>query len=303
MQIWLFDGKILILHPDMLRRFYKYCFMALILMASSCGEYNNVFKSSDIDFKYETAKAMYVDGHYSKAAELFGTLLVAMKGTPYGEECMYMLALSNFMAKDYDSASSFFKKYYQSYPKGMYVEQARFYSGYALYRQVPDVRLDQSGTMDAIVEFNNFIDYYPNSSLRSQTQQMIFDLQDKLVEKEYLSAKMYYDLGAYTMNCAYGGNNYEACVVTAQNAIKDYPYANPLRKEELSILILRAKYNLARQSVEEKRIERYRETIDEYYAFVSDFPESKYMKEANSIFSSAESIVKKKNWIITSDND
>lgn len=60
--------------------------------------------------------------------------------------------------------------------------------------------------------------------MREDAQNMIFTLQDKLVEKEYLSAKLYYDLGNYFGNCSSGGNNYEACVITAQNALKDYPY-------------------------------------------------------------------------------
>ena len=69
---------------------------------------------------------------------------------------------------------------------------------------------------------------------------MIFELQDKLVEKEYLSAKLYYDLGSYSGNASYSstGNNYLAAIVTAQNVLKDYPYTK--KREELSILILRA---------------------------------------------------------------
>ena len=82
--------------------------------------------------------------------------------------------------------------------------------------------------------------------------------------------------------------------MTAQNALREYPYAAPEKREMLSILTLRAKYQLALRSVEEKRIERFRDTIDEYYAFANDFPESKYLKEAKDIFNQAEKIVKRK---------
>ncbi len=273
------------------------------LVVSGCGEYNAVFKSQDYDFKYETAKAYYIEGKYTKASELFGTLLVAMKGTPYGEECMYMLGMSNFMAKDYESAASFFKKYYQSYPKGQYVHLARYYSGYSLYMQTPDARLDQSCTAEAISEFNNFVELYPSTPLKQQTADIVEKLEDKLVEKEYLAAKLYYDLGSYVMNCSFGGNNYEACVVTAENALKDYPAASYERKEELAIMILRAKYHLARQSVDEKRVERYRETVDEYYAFENDYPESKYLAEAKKMFNYATKLIKKKNWTLSDDEE
>jgi outer membrane protein assembly factor BamD len=78
------------------------------------------------------------------------------------------------------------------------------------------------------------------------------------------------------------GNNFQSCVITAQNTLKDYPYTN--LREDLSILMLRARYEMAVNSVEERKEERYRETIDEYYAFKNEFPESKYLKDADKIF-------------------
>lgn len=268
------------------------------MLLESCSEYSNVLKSNDYEYRYEAAKALYADGHYRQAAELFSLLLAPLKGTSYGEESLYMLGESNLKAKDYESAVMFFKKYYQLYPKGSYMELSRYNTGYALYKQTPDIRLDQSSTMEAIKEFQNFLDYCPETTLKEQAHQIIYDMQDKLVQKEYQSAKLYYDLGTYTLNCIYGGNNYEACVVTAQNALKDYPYASANLREELSILTLRAKYHLARQSVEERRLERFRDAIDEYYAFQNDYPESKYLKEATSIRNYSERVVANKGQLI-----
>lgn len=272
------------------------------LSLASCSEYTAVLKSKDYEYRYEAAKALYAQGHYRQASELFSLLIAPLKATSYGEESLYMLAESNLKARDYESAVMFFKKYYQVYPKGSYMEMARFNAGYSLYKQTPDIRLDQSSTMEAIKEFQNFLDYCPETSLKSQAHEIIFDMQDKLVRKEFLSAKLYYDLGTYTLNSIYGGNNYEACVVTAQNALKDYPYASAGLREDLSFLVLRARYHLARQSVEEKRVERFREAIDEYYAFQNDFPESQYMKEAQAIFDHSQRIVARKG-IILDDED
>lgn len=281
----------------------KYCLLVLLPLLVGCGNYNAIYKTIDYDFKYEAAKAYYINGDYKKASELFSSMLVAMKGTAFGGECMYMLAMSNLMYKDYETAATFFKKYYQSYPKGPYVELARYNCGYCLYKQIPDVRLDQSVTREALQEFGNFLEFFPTTTLKEQTNSMMDNLNDVLAEKEFLSAKMYFDLGDYMMNCSYGGNNYEACIITAQNALKDFPYVSPARREELSILILRARHKLARQSVEEKRMERYRETIDEFYAFSNDFPESKYMAEANSILADADRTVKRKKWDFSEDED
>ena len=266
---------------------------------TSCGEYVALQKSPDYEYKYEAAKAYYMEGKYSRASMLFYDLLAIMKGTTNGEESLYLTAMSEFGNKNYDLAHNNFKKYFQTYPKGQYAEPAHFYSALSLFRQTPDPRLDQTSTINAMGEFQNFLDLYPYTPLREQTQEMIFALQDQLVEKECLSAKLYYDLGSYILNSMFGGSNYEACVVTAQNALRDYPYAAPERREMLSILILRAKYQLALKSVEEKRAERFRDAIDEYYGFANDFPESKYLKEAKDIFRQAEKAVKNKHLDLT----
>lgn len=267
---------------------------ALVLLFSGCGEFSRIQKTQDYEYKYEAAKALYIEGKYSRSSQLLGEVLAILKGTAYGEECLYMLAMCAYNSEDYESAASYFKKYYQSYPRGLYVEHARYYSGLSLYNQTPDPRLDQTYTNDAIEELQQFLDLYPTTQLKGQTQDMIYILQDKLVEKEYLAAKMYYDLGTYRGNSTYGGSNYDACIVTAQNALKDFPFATAARREELSIMILRARYHLAVQSVVEKRIERFRNVIDEFYAFENDYPESKYMAEARKIFERSEQIVKKK---------
>ena len=254
------------------------------LLLSSCGEYNKLLKSTDYEYKYEAAKNYFAKGQYNRAATLLNELIAILKGTDKAEESLYMLGMSYYNQNDYQTAAQTFTQYYNVYPRGTFTELARFHAGKALYLDTPEPRLDQSGTYNAIQQLQMFFEYFPNSAKKDEAQNMIFALQDKLVMKEYLSAKLYYNLGNYL------GNNYESCVITAQNALKDYPYTN--MREDLSILILRAKYEMAVFSVEDKREERYREAVDEYYAFKNEFPESKYMKDADRIFKEAQKILK-----------
>lgn len=260
----------------------KYLLSALLatLLFSSCGEYNKLLKSTDYEYKYEAAKNYFAKGQYGRAATLLNELIAILKGTDKAEESLYMLGMAYYNQKDYQTAAQTFIQYYNVYPRGTFTELARFHSGKALYLDTPEPRLDQSATYKAIQELQLFLEYFPQSSKREDAQNMIFELQDKLVMKEYLAARMYYNLGNYL------GNNYLSCVITAQNALKDYPYTN--LREDLSILILRAKHEMAINSVEDKRVERYRETVDEYYAFKNEFPESKYLKEAERIYRNAE---------------
>ena len=275
----------------------KYIIIALVSgsVLTSCGEYNKVLKSTDYEYKYEAAKSYFGKGQNTKAAAILEELITILKGTDKAEESLYMLGMTYYNQGDFITASHYFSTYYNTYPRGTYTEQARFYSGKALFLDTPEPRLDQSSTYKAIQELQMFMEYFPASNRHQEAQQMIFDLQDKLVMKDYMAGRLYYDLGSYTGNSSYSttGNNYLACIVTAQNALKDYPYTK--LREDISILLLRAKYDMAKESVEEKKEERMRDAIDEYYAFKNEFPESKYIKEVENIYKDAKKYVKEIN--------
>lgn len=260
------------------------------LILSSCNSYNKLLKSTDYDYKYEAAKEFYTAGQYTKSYQLLEELVMVLKGSDRGEESLFMLGMCYYNLKDYETTSMYLDRYVKSYPKGEYTELARFYSGKASYMQSPDPRLDQSSTYASLSQLQDFLDFHPYSDKREEVTDMIYDLQNRLVQKEFDSAKLYYNLGSYTGNCIYGGSNYEACIITADNALKTYPYTR--MREDLYMMILRSRYQLAQKSVEEKSEDRYRQTIDEYYGFKNEFPDSKYTKEADQIFKNASSKIK-----------
>lgn len=58
------------------------------------------------------------------------------------------------------------------------------------------------------------------------------------------------------------------------------------------MLILKSRYQEAAQSVEEKKADRFRDVIDEYYSFINNWPESPNRKEADNILRIAQKYVK-----------
>ena len=247
--------------------------LSALLFTSCANEFNKVYKTNDYSYKYEYAKECYAQGKYTRASTLLQGLVTLQKGTDNAQESLYMLGMAEHNSKDYEGAAATFKKYFSSYPKGAYAEEAEFYAGMSLYNSTPEPRLDQSQTVNAIAAFQEYIDLFPDGKERSQAQQRLFELQDKLVQKELYSAQLYYDLGQYFGNCTYGGNNYEACIITAQNALKDYPYSK--LREKFSLLVMKSKFELAQQSVEEKKLERFQDAEDECYGFLNEYPDSK----------------------------
>ncbi|PDP61109.1 outer membrane protein assembly factor BamD [Prevotella intermedia] len=249
-------------------------FILSLLLTSCAQEYNQVYKSTDHTYKYEYAKECFAKGKYSFAVPLLQDLVTIQKGTDNAQGCLYMLAMAEYGLRDYQAASEAFKKYYQTYPNGEYAEMASFYIGQSLYEGTPEPRLDQTPTVAAIAAFQDYLDLYPNGKMKGTAQQRLFALQDKLIRKEYLNAKLYYNLGSYFGNCGNdGGNNYEACIITAQNALNDFPYSS--LREDFAILVMKGKYELAQMSVEEKKVQRYQDAEDECYGFINEYPDSK----------------------------
>ena len=276
-----------------MREMKKYVISLAILatlLTSCASEFNRVYKTTDNDYKYEFAKECFARGKFTQAITLLQELVTIQKGTDNAQECLYMLAMAEYCDRDYESASETFKKYYQTYPKGIYAEQAAFYIGQSLYQSTPEPRLDQTATVNAISAYQDFLDFFPESQLKSKASSRMFELTDKLVLKEYLSAKLYYNLGDYFGNCNYGGSNFEACIVTSENALKTYPFTT--MREEFAVLIMKSKYELARQSVEDKKIERYRDVEDECYGFINEYPESVERKTAERYIKKCKEITK-----------
>ena len=264
-------------------------FMAMLL--SGCaGEFNKVFKSSDYDYRYEYAKQCFALGKYSRAENLLIDMISLKKGTDGAQESLYMLAMSQYMNSDYEAASETFRKFFTTYPKSPYAERASFYVGQSLYRGAPEPRLDQTPTIGAINAYQQFLDFFPNSKLRPEAQDRLLELQDKLVQKELLSAQLYYNLGGYFGNVnSNTESNYISSIITAQNALKTYPYSK--WREDFALLIMKSKFQLAENSSTDKRLERYRDAEDECYGFLNEYPDSENKSIAEKYISKCKKVI------------
>lgn len=250
--------------------------LMMMFLLSSCGEYNRILKSTDYELKYSYAKKYFNAKQYTRSSTILEELYPIFRGSTYAEESLYLLAQSYYGMKDYQTASQYFETYFTTYPKGEYTELARFYSGYGLFLDSPDPQLDQTMTYRAIEQLQIYMEYYPQSERAAEAQNIMFELQEKLAYKELLATNLYFNLGDYLTN------NYLSCVITGQNALINYPYTK--YREEFMILIMRAKYEQAMQSVDEKLQGRYREVVDEYYNYTNEYPEGKFLKEAQRYY-------------------
>lgn len=249
--------------------------ISIVFGLASCGEYQQLLKSRDPDLKYQKALQYFNDEQYVKAQTLLDDVTTYYRGTDRSQDVLAYLARCYMGQKDYLSASEYYQAYIRNYPKGRYIIEARFQVGHCYYLNVADARLDQTDTKKGIEFFTQFVEYYPDSPYAEQAYKEMGELYDNLAYKEYLNAKLYYNLGTYL------GNNYLSAEIVAKNALKDYPTNK--YQEDLSWLILQAKYQQTLNSVDTKKLDRARDTEDEYYSFITEYPESKHRNAAERI--------------------
>jgi outer membrane protein assembly factor BamD len=254
-----------------------------IILLSGCSEFQKVLKSQDYELWYTTSMELYEQKEYTRASTLLSELSNIYRGTDKAENIMYVYANCLFNMRDYMMAGHYYSEFVKTFPSSQLVEECQFQSAYCYYKYSPNIRLDQTDTKKAISEFQLFINMFPSSPKVEEATVLMDELRDKLVEKAFMNAKLYFDLGTYM------GNNYQAAVITAQNTLKEFP--NTIHREELSFLILESKFIQAVNSVSEKKEQRVRDTIDEYYSFANEFADSKYMKKADRILQQSEDML------------
>lgn len=253
-------------------------FILLLTIVSSC-KYEKLLKSRDYKLKYEKALNYYADEDYMRAEGLFDQLKPILKGTKQADTVFYYDAYCSYYQKSYLLAAHYFDEFRKTYGNSPFAEDAEYMNAYCTYLLSPNPSLDQTYTHQAIALFGLYMSRHPNSDKIGDCASYIKELRNKLVEKSYQSAKLYYKL-----------EDYKAAIIALNNCLDDFPETK--YREEIMFLILKAKFLLAENSVASKQIERYQSTVDEYYSFIGEFPKSDYMKEATGIYDDSQGKLK-----------
>lgn len=254
----------------------KLFLIVVVLSFASCTQYQKLLKSKDYELKYTKAIEYYEAGDFTRASALLYDVIGIYRGTEKSQEAHFTYANCLFRMKDYLLAGHYYKTFVQSYPTSSYLEESQFMAAYCNFKQSRGARLDQTETYEALEAFQLFINLYPNSPRVTEATNLMEDLHEKLVYKSYLNAKLYFNLGIYL------GNNYKSAIIAARNTLDEYPDTH--YREELSFLILESKNIQAINSIEELKKDRLRDAVDEYYAFINEFPTSQYLGKANEYF-------------------
>lgn len=250
----------------------------LLILLSSCSEYQRLLKSDDFELKYTKAIEFYEEGNYGRAIALLTDVIPFYRGTAKAEEVNYYYAMSHYKMGDYTLASHYFKSFATAFPRSQHAEEFSFLSAYCLYLDSPRYSLDQTNTMQAIRELQRFINRHPASERVEDANQLIDELRYKLEKKRFMSGKLFMDI-----------SDYMAAATTFKTFNTDFPDSK--YREEATFLIIKAHFEFASNSIPQRQEERFENVVEAYNAFVRRYPESKYARDAERMHQHAEKMI------------
>jgi outer membrane protein assembly factor BamD len=243
--------------------------VAIAIVFTGCRGINKILKSPDPEYKLRMAEQYYVKKKYIFAQQLFEDVMPYYKGQPEFENIYYKYAYCAYYQKDYLNAENLFKTYLEIFPNSPKAEEVDYMRAYSYYKQSPKPPLDQTNTIKAMGMMQTFINTHPNSPRNKEANAIIDECRLKLEEKDRASAQLYYDIGQF-----------RAAGVAFTSLLSDFPESD--YGDLYKLMVIKSFFRFAELSVEEKKAERFEQVIQEVNDFVDRFPESKFLKEAQS---------------------
>ncbi|RIV21629.1 outer membrane protein assembly factor BamD [Fibrisoma montanum] len=252
----------------------------IVVLLGSCSPFSKLQKHGTDDEKYKGAVQYYKKGDWYRAGILFEELIPVLKGSTESEMAQFYYAYTQYHQQQYLLSATLFKKFYETFARSDYAQEAMYMYALSLYKDTPGFNLDQSNTLTATSALQDFINAYPSSQYRDDCTKMILELRRKLERKAYEKAVLYYKTSGFNIA------SYKSSVIAINNFQKEFPDSE--YNEELAYLKFDAQYSLAKNSLETKQKERYQEAIGYYQAFVDKYPNSKFVKQAEKMYETSQ---------------
>ncbi len=251
----------------MQKPFYTLALLLLMAVLAACTtQYDRILQSSDYKLKYEKAKEYYELEKYERAATLFEQSAMFFRGSKQDDSLNFLLAKSYYRWGDVYTAEYYFDQFRNTFPRSAFAEEAGMLRVASIYAQTNRYELDQTPAHKTLAAIDEFLYTYPASEYKKDCDKIKEDLLQRLDEKQYESAKLYYHIG-----------DYKASTTALRTALKDYPESR--YREEVLYLLVASAYKYAENSFRHLQKDRYQSVLDAYYNFVSEFPESKHRAE------------------------
>ncbi len=242
----------------------------MILAASCSSKFGKLLKSKDYEYKYKMAEQYYAAKNYAYAQQIYEDIFPYVKGTTRYEDMYFKFAYSYYYQKDYLNAENLFKTFVENFPTSPKAEECDYMRAFCYFRQSPKVELDQTNTNKTMQLMQAFINTHPASARTKEASEIIDKCREKLEQKEFKSAELYYNLGYY-----------KAAAISFGSVSDNFPDSK--KADEYKMLVIKSYFKYAEMSYEEKQKERYEKVLTECNDFTERFAASKYLADVTKV--------------------
>ena len=250
------------------------------LSIASCSKFSKIQKSQDMEAKYKAAVEYYEKKNYYQALQLFEELVTVFRGTVKAEDTYYYYCMCYYLTGDFTVAAYHFNNFSQTFPNSSKAEEALFLNAYCYYLDSPVSSLDQKNTLDAIRQFQLFINRFPKSEKVAESNKLIDELRAKLELKDFNNAMLYFKR-----------EQYKSAMIAFQNVIKSYPATT--YKEECLYYVLVSSFEYAVNSIPSRQAERYKIAMENYIKLIDAYPTGRFLQEAEGVYEKSKSRLQK----------
>lgn len=257
----------------------KKCLGLLIAacMLAGCGGYTRLVKSKDHEKMYQAALDYYHQGKFTKTLQLLQDVAPVYTGTLRADTIQFYAAAATHRMGDYATSGQLLEDFRRTYgANSPFVEEAEYMYAMGFFFASPSPERDQTNTHRALAAIAEYLDRYPaaDSARIAAMNNCIVELRNKLWDKEFINANSYYRT-----------QKYKSAVIALRGVLDTSP-ENPHR-EEMMYLTARSGYLLARNSIETLQRDRYLSMMDYCLNLTTEFPQSRYVKEAEKMMDEA----------------
>jgi len=140
-------------------------------------------------FKY--SKEMYEDEDYFEAVNEFTVITLRYPGSIYSDSAQYYLGMCHFQMDEFIISAAEFNKLIEEMSRSPLVPEAQYMLAESYSQLSPRAELDQQYTMQAIKQFQIFLEDFPINEKKEDVEKKLLALREKLAEKEWRNAEIY----------------------------------------------------------------------------------------------------------------
>jgi len=152
--------------------------------------------AGDCRIRFDNLHEDFLKKKYTSAKEGYDDFVVACSGTDLAEQAYFELAESHFALEEWMEAEQEYEAFLKEYPNSLlYGETAHYKLAVSIANQTDISQRDQSKTLDAIQEFENFMSAYPDSPRNDSAKTELDRLHGLLSDHDMRIARLYTRMG------------------------------------------------------------------------------------------------------------